>query len=250
MTERPPAPILIIGATSAIAVATARQLAARGHPLILAARNQAALREMAAELKERFGVEPICHGFDALDFDSHPKFVEAAWTESLEGAIVCHGVLPNQKQAEQDFAVVRRTFEVNLLSVISLVEPLAARMEQRQRGWIAVVSSVAGDRGRQSNYIYGASKAGLSAYLEGVRNRLHSSGVQVLTVKPGFVYSPMTAAKLDPRSPLVATPEKVARDMIRAIDRRRNVIYTPWYWRLILLVFKVLPEPIFKRLKF
>jgi short-subunit dehydrogenase len=139
---------------------------------------------------------------------------------------------------------------VNLTSVASLAEAFANDLAQSpERGWIAVISSVAGDRGRQSNYAYGASKAGLSAYLEGLRNRMFRLGVHVLTVKPGLVDTPMIAERIERHSRLVASPEHVARAIDRGIRHRRNVIYTPWYWRIVMAVVRALPEPIFKRLR-
>jgi short-subunit dehydrogenase len=126
---------------------------------------------------------------------------------------------------------------------------VANYLEERGRGYIAAVSSVAGDRGRQSNYTYGASKAGLSAYLQGLRNRLHPAGVHVLTVKPGFVDTPMTHGLVNPDSPLVASPEQVAADVDLAIRKRKDVIYTRWFWRAVMLVIGSIPERVFKRLK-
>ena len=132
---------------------------------------------------------------------------------------------------------------------MALLAPLANYLESRRRGYLAAISSVAGDRGRQSNYTYGAAKAGLTAYLQGLRNRLYRSGVHVLTIKPGFVDTRMTQGRVNPNSPLVASAARVARDIDRAIRRRRNVIYTPWFWRPIMLAVRALPEFLFKRLK-
>ena len=136
--------------------------------------------------------------------------------------------------------------QTNALSVISLLTLLANHFEQQRHGCIAVISSVAGDRGRQSNYVYGTAKGALSIFLQGLRNRLHKSGVQVLTVKPGFVDTPMTASL--PKGPLWATPEKVAEDIDKAIENKRNVLYTPSFWFLIMAIIKSVPESIFKRL--
>src|SRR6516164_9862855 len=127
--------------------------------------------------------------------------------------------------------VLRQSLDVNFLSAAELLEIAAAYFEPRRSGFIAAISSVAGDRGRQSNYTYGAAKAGLTAYLQGLRNRLWRAGVHVLTVNPGFVDTPMTRGRINPNSLLVATPERVARDIDRALRRRRDVLYTPWFWR-------------------
>src|SRR5262249_40856636 len=145
--------------------------------------------------------------------------------------------------------VLRQSLEINFVSAAALLEITAAYFEQRKTGYIAVISSVAGDRGRQSNYIYGAAKAGLTAYLQGLRNRLYHAGVHVLTIKPRFVATRMPFGKVNPNSPLVATPQRVAKDITRAIRHRRNVIYTPWIWRVILTIVCAIPEAIFKRMK-
>jgi short-subunit dehydrogenase len=155
----------------------------------------------------------------------------------------------DQAEAQADVQRIRRTYDVNLTSAASVLEPIAAHMAERGTGWIAAVSSVAGDRGRQSNYLYGSAKAGLTAYLQGLRNRVHHHGVDVLTIKPGFVDTPMTHGLLDPDSPLVASPDRVAKDIDRAIRRRRSKVYTPWFWRGIMAIIRNIPEAIFKRLK-
>src|SRR5262249_27705972 len=151
----------------------------------------------------------------------------------------------NQAEAQSDTKILRQSLDVNFVSAAALLEVAAAYFEARKTGFIAAISSVAGDRGRQSNYIYGCAKAGVSAYLQGLRNRLHPAGVSVLTIKPGFVATKMTFGKVNPNSPMVASPERVANDIARAIRRRRNVIYTPWMWRWILAIVRSIPEPIF-----
>jgi short-subunit dehydrogenase len=167
----------------------------------------------------------------------------------LDGVILCHGYMVDQARAQADFSEAQRTIDVNLTSAISLLERLAVYFGQRGAGVIAGISSVAGDRGRQSNYIYGAAKAGFSTYLQGLRNRLFSVGVHVLTVKPGFFATAMTDGLVNPNSPLLATPDQVARDVDRALRRRQNVVYTRWFWRPIMFVIRSIPEPVFKRLK-
>ncbi len=243
---------LILGATSGIARALCQTLAARGCGLILAGRDSAALDRLAADLKTRYQTSAACVHFDALDFDAHPAFVERCTTalgEGLDGVVLCYGYMVDQSKTQSDFAEARRTLDVNLTSAVSVLEPLAAYFRGRGRGVIAGISSVAGDRGRQSNYTYGASKAGLSAYLQGLRNRLFHDGVHVLTIKPGFVATAMTDGLVNPNSPLLASPEQAARDIDRALRRRQNVLYTRWFWRPIMLIIRSIPEPIFKRLK-
>jgi len=219
---------------------------------LLAGRDGDELEKTAADLRLRHNVEVAIETFEALDFDSHPALIARCFTQCggrLDGVIVCYGYLPSQQWAEQDFAEARRTVDVNFTSVVSLLNCAANALEQQGSGFIAAISSVAGDRGRQSNYIYGAAKAGLSVYLQGLRNRLARRGVHVLTIKPGFVDTPMTQGLISPQSPLLAKPDRVARDIDRALRRGRNTLYTPWFWRPIMTVIALIPEPLFKRLR-
>lgn len=244
--------VIVLGATGGIAQALCRVLAGRGCRLLLAGRDAAALDTLAADLRVRYGGDHPVEVFDALDFDQHAAFWQRC-VERLQGrietVILCYGSLAAQQVTQTDLGELRRLIDVNFTSAASLLTLAAATLEQRRGGCLAAISSVAGDRGRQSNYSYGAAKAGLTAFLQGLRNRLHPAGVAVVTVKPGFVDTPMTAGLVDPRGPLVAAPERVARDIDRAIRRRRAVVYTPWFWRPIMLVIRALPEGIFKRLR-
>lgn len=243
--------VIIVGATSGIAQALCRVLAARGCRLLLAGRDVEQMQKMAADLQIRSRAEVMIEPFEALDFAEHRAFFQRCvdrFDGDLTGLVVCHGDLVPQLSAQADFSLARRTLDVNLTSVASVLEAAASYFDERKAGYLAAISSVAGDRGRQSNYIYGAAKAGLSAYLQGLRNRLFARGVHVLSIKPGFVDTPMTRGILKP-SRLVASPERVARDIDRAIRRRRDVLYTPWFWRPIMFVIRTLPEPLFKRLK-
>jgi decaprenylphospho-beta-D-erythro-pentofuranosid-2-ulose 2-reductase len=162
--------------------------------------------------------------------------------------LIAHGTLSDQCACESSVEGLRREFDVNAVAAMSLLTLLANRFEQRKAGTLAVISSVAGDRGRQSNYVYGAAKAALSTFLGGLRQRLAKSNVDVLTIKPGFVDTPMTAAIAN-KGALWATPERVAAGIVRAIDRRRSVVYLPGFWRGIMLVIRTIPEPLFKKLK-
>jgi short-subunit dehydrogenase len=161
--------------------------------------------------------------------------------------VLCFGYLADQQQAQKDFALARRTLDVNLTAAVSILELAADYFEERRRGFICALSSVAGDRGRQSNYIYCAAKAGLTVYLQGLRQRLARAGVQVTTVKPGFVDTRMTFGKAGLF--LVATPEQAARGIVRAIRKKRDCAYVPGFWRWIMLVVRAIPECIFKRLR-
>jgi len=244
--------VLVVGATSGIARALVDRLAARGCKLILAARDVDEVTRIRSDLRIRYGVDACVEAFDAADLDELGHFVGRCLKhapDGLDGLVIAHGYMCEQEEAEDDPALARRMLSVNLESAAAILLHVAEHMTASRRGWIAGISSVAGDRGRGSNAIYGASKAGFTALLSGMRARLRPHGVHVLTIKPGFVATPMTAGTLDPDSPMVAAPEKVAGDIDRAIRARRAVLYTPWFWRWIMLVIRVIPEPIFSRLK-
>lgn len=240
--------ILIIGATSAIAEAVAKRFASKGHSLYLLARNQERRQMLAADLKVR-GAEKVFQGeFNANDFGSHAELLKHVMTEmgGLDTVLIAHGTLGDQKACEADFQKTLAELNTNAISVISLLTHLANHFEQQRHGSIAVIGSVAGDRGRQSNYVYGTAKGALWIFLQGLRNRLHKSGVQVLSIKPGFVDTPMTAQFS--KGALWSTPEKVAQDIEQALANRKDVLYTPGFWRLIMAVICSIPERIFKKL--
>jgi decaprenylphospho-beta-D-erythro-pentofuranosid-2-ulose 2-reductase len=242
--------ILIIGATSAIAEAAARIFATRGDALFLIARNAEHLRAVVADLNIRGAARADSAMLDVTDFAAHDALIEKAERDlgGIDIALIAHGTLSDQAQCEQSVDVMRREFDVNALSTLALLTALANRMEARRGGTLAVISSVAGDRGRQSNYVYGAAKAAVSTFLGGLRQRLAKSGVTVLTIKPGFVDTPMTAGIAN-KGALWAQPDRVAAGIVQAIDRGRNIVYLPWFWRWIMLVIRHIPEPLFKRLK-
>lgn len=249
---------LIVGATSGIAKAIARLLAAAGGDedrrvgLILASRETEELDRLAADLRTRFGCATAVRRFDAGDLDAIPAFFTectAALPGGLHELVLCHGWLPDAERAKHDPATMRRLVDINYTSAVILLELSAEHFEKQKDGAITAISSVAGDRGRQSNYPYGASKAGLTAYLQGLRNRLFHTGIPVLTVKPGFVDTGMTWGLIKPNSPLNAQPEKVAGAIVGAMRRRKDVIYAPWFWWGIMTVFTSVPERVFKRLK-
>lgn len=244
--------ILVVGAYGGIAQAYCRLRAAAGDSLILAGRNADELARLAADLKVRGAPTCEVEPFDAGD----PAAPEALFarlaarpTGLPDGVLIAHGLLPDEARARTDAAYAKLSMDVNFTSCVALLVPLANAFEARKSGWLAVIGSVAGDRGRQSNYTYGAAKAGLATYLQGLRNRLQPAGVPVLTIKPGFVDTPMTVGKINPKSPLVASPEKVAGDIDRAIRRRADVLYTPWFWWGILSIVNSIPEFVFKRMK-
>jgi decaprenylphospho-beta-D-erythro-pentofuranosid-2-ulose 2-reductase len=241
--------IFIFGATSAIAEATARRFAVAGSSFFLVARDRNKLEALADDLRVRGAADVATAVADALDFDHHQALVNAAF-EALSGldtALIAHGTLPDQKSCEQSFETVRRAFEINALGVMSLLTHVANRFEAQGFGTIAVLGSVAGDRGRQSNYVYGAAKGAVSVFMQGLRNRLHRRGVHVLTIKPGWVDTPMTAAFR--KGILWACPQKIAAGIYNAIENSKNVVYLPWFWSPIMRVIRTLPESIFNRLR-
>ena len=242
--------VIVVGATSDIARATAMELACQ-YNLILAGRDMTELDAIAQDIVIRYECDVSTLMFEALHSNEHATFISECFekTEKISGAVICHGFLPVQIQAERDWDLARKTLDINFTSYVSVLEPLMQRLEDQQDGFLAIISSVAGDRGRQSNYLYGAAKGGLTVYLQGLRNRGQHSGVHVMTVKPGFVATAMTVGIVDPKSPLVATPKQVARDIVRGIKKRKDVIYSRWFWRYIMLIIRSVPERIFKRLR-
>jgi len=241
--------ILIMGASSAIAERTAREFAARGDSLFLVARNAQQLQALADDLMVRGALMVHTCVLDAREMDRYAAMLDAA-TEQMGGidaALIAHGTLSDQAACQNSIELLLQEFTTNALSVMALCTQLANRFEAQRHGVIAVVSSVAGDRGRRSNYVYGAAKAAVSAFTSGLRQRLHLKGVSVVTIKPGFVSTPMTAALK--KGILWAAPETVASAIVRAMDRGASIIYTPWFWRPIMWLVRAVPETIFRRLK-
>jgi decaprenylphospho-beta-D-erythro-pentofuranosid-2-ulose 2-reductase len=241
--------IAIIGATSAIATACARLWAMEQAEFFLVARNQEKLKQTRADLLARGAGDTHTYVLDLVKLEQYTAMLDTC-TQTLgqiDLVLIAHGTLPEQSLCEQDANVALQEFTNNALSVIALLTSLANYMEQQRSGIIAVISSVAGDRGRASNYLYGSAKAAVSAFCEGLRVRMFKVGVHVLTIKPGFVATPMTRGLPLPGA-LVATPERVAKDIAQAIASKQNVLYTPWFWQPIMLVIRLLPQAIFKRL--
>lgn len=239
-------PVLILGAHAAIGRALAHVFARAGHPLLLAARQPERLEADRQDLSLRYQVPVSTWAFDALDIDSHAAFY--AGLAPRPAIVICvFGLMHPQAEAEGDWALAAEMLAVNFTGAASILHHVAQDLAARQAGGIIGISSVAGDRGRASNYYYGSAKAGFSALLSGLRNRLYKQGVHVLTVKPGFVRTPMTEG-LDLPGLLTAEPGQVARAVYRAWRRRRAVCYTRWMWRPIMRIIRSIPEPVFKRL--
>jgi len=241
--------ILIVGALSAIAQKSARLWAAEKACFFLAGRDAEALRILAEDLQARGAGKAGAMTLDLADSARHPELLKAAkeYLGEIDLMLVAHGTLPDQKACERDPALAEKELRTNFLSTVSLLTYAAQGFEARGKGTLAVISSVAGDRGRMSNYVYGAAKGGLNIFLGGLRNRLYHAGVRVLTIKPGFVDTPMTAHLK--KNPLFASPEKVARDIVRAVDAGKDTIYTPWFWRYVMLAIRCCPEALFKKLR-
>ncbi len=241
--------IIIFGATSAIALATARLYAEQGAELCLIARNHEKLIDTEADLLARGAKKIHLIEFALAKSEDHIelfKNINQGFGD-FDIALVAYGSLGKQKSLEMDFSQAQQELDVNFISVVSILTSLANYFSQRKQGTIAVISSVAGDRGRQSNYIYGAAKGALTLLLQGLRNRLYADGVQVLTIKPGFIDTPMTADVK--KNFLFVKPEVIALDIKKAIETKKDVIYVPWFWRYIMMIIKIIPETIFKRLK-
>jgi len=240
--------LMILGATSAIAHAAARNFAADGAQLYLVARNRAKLDAIAADLTAYGAASVHCATEDLTDTARHAPLIDEAMTAlgGLDAVLLCYGTLPDQSAVEADYETALREFEVNYLSKMSFLTVAANYFERQRRGVIGVVSSVAGDRGRASNYVYGSAMAATTAFVSGLRNRLAKAGVDVVTIKPGLVDTPMTADM--PKGLIWAQPDQVGADIHRAMRAGRGVVYTPWFWRYIMTIIRLIPEPIFKRL--
>lgn len=241
--------ILVIGATSSIAQATSKIWATEGAELFLVGRNAEQLDVISKDMKIRGASKALIYPMDANDFDLHLPMLNAAFEslQNIDVVLIAHGTLSDQKKCEQLVGLTINEIKTNGLSVIALLTQLAIRLESQGSGTIAVLSSVAGDRGRQSNYVYGSAKSMVSTFLSGLRQRLNKSGVNILTVKPGFVDTPMTASIK--KGVAWVTPDRVAQDIHKAILRKKSVLYTPQFWLYIMLVVNHIPEMIFKKLK-
>jgi len=240
--------VLIIGATSAIATAFARQCAANNDRLFLVARNTERLAMLVDDLQVRGAAAVASEVLDVTCLEQHTAVLTAAtgFLRVLDVALIAHGSLPDQQACEAEPSALQQALQVNANATMNLLALLANRLQSQHCGTLLVISSVAGDRGRASNYVYGAAKAAVSAFASGLRNRLYRENVRVITVKPGFVDTPMTASFS--KGLLWAQPDAIARGMQRAIDKQHDVVYLPAFWRPIMWLIRLIPEGIFKRL--
>ena len=241
------ATVLILGAISDIAQAVARRFAQASYDLQLAARDPARLEVLASDLRVRHQVTVQTVAFDATQFDAHAEFYHQL-VPPPEVVITVFGYLGDQAKGEKDWAEAHAILDTNYTGTVSILNVVAEDFVRKGGGTIVGISSVAGDRGRGSNYLYGSAKAGFSAYLSGLRNRMYPHGVSVITVKPGFVDTSMTE-DLDLPPLLTAKPSAVADDIFRAVKSKKDVVYSRWFWRPIMTVITLLPEKVFKRLK-
>lgn len=240
-------PVLILGARSDIAKAVAHKFAALGHPIQLAARNVETLEADKIDLELRYNVAVTLHAFDALAMETHEAFI-AALPQLPRVAVCAVGLMGDQDESEHDMGAASRVMRSNFEGPATILALLASRFEERGSGTLVGISSVAGERGRATNYVYGSAKAGFTAFLSGLRNRLAKCGVHVVTVLPGFIATQMTEG-MDLPARLTAQPAEVADAIARAVARKKNIIYVRPVWRLIMLIIRNIPERIFKGLK-
>tara|TARA_B100000795_G_C22793933_1_gene438387 strand:+ start:471 stop:1202 length:732 start_codon:yes stop_codon:yes gene_type:complete len=236
--------ILIVGAKSDIAKATAREYVKHGYDLYLACRNSSELESFANDIAIRMGRIVKLVELDILDLKSHQVFYDNLEDKPL-GVISAIGYLGDQEIAQVDFMEAQKIMDTNYTGIVSLLNIIANDFENRCSGFIVGISSVAGERGRRSNYIYGSAKAAFTAYLSGLRSRLYKSKVHVMTVNPGFVATKMTK-DIDLPKKLTAQPKEVAKDIYNAQQKGKNVLYSKWVWRWIMVLIKLIPEWKFK----
>ena len=238
---------LVIGATSDIGRTIARRLAKDGCSMQLAARDPVQLEREAQDLRVHTDATVTLHLIDVMNADNGLSLLDEL-DPTPDIAVCAIGLLGDHNESVCDPAVAGQVMQVNYTGPALLMGALAERFEARGSGVLVGISSVAGDRGRATNYVYGAAKAGFTAFLSGLRNRLTASGVHVITVKPGFVRTCMTDG-IDLPAWLTAAPEEVADAVAKAIHRRRDVVYVRRIWRLVMLIIRIMPESIFKRMK-
>lgn len=239
--------VLILGAASDMAVAIAKKFASQGYQVQLAGRNVSRLQPLVSDLTVRYNQSTTLHEFDALDFNSHQNFFNQL--QPVPDVTICvFGYLGENEKARSSWIESEKIIHTNYTGAVSILNVVSNAYAERKSGTIVGISSVAGERGRQSNYIYGSAKAGFTAYLSGLRNRMFKEGVHVVSVEPGFVYTQMTAdLELPPL--LTAKPEDVGESVFKAVKNKSNVIYVKWFWRWIMFVIRSIPESIFKKLK-
>jgi short-subunit dehydrogenase len=239
--------VLILGGTSDMAIAIAKKFASASYQVQLAARKIDQLKPLQSDLKVRYNADCTLHPFDALNYASHESFWQSL-TPKPDVTICVFGYLGDAMKAREDWSEANLILQSNYTGAVSILDKVANEYAKSKKGTIVGISSVAGERGRQSNYHYGSAKAGFTAYLSGLRNRLFHEGVHVVTVQPGFTYTRMTENLKLPK-PLTGHPAEVANAVYAAVQKKKNVIYVKWMWRWIMLIIRCIPEGIFKKMK-
>jgi decaprenylphospho-beta-D-erythro-pentofuranosid-2-ulose 2-reductase len=243
--------IVILGATSGIALEVQRELARRGCELLLVGRSPQRLADIQSDLLIRGAHNVMTFSADMASVQQHAaifNFVSQNF-DDFDTVLLAYGSMQTQKDSENSVDVLLEELQINFVSASAILTLFAADLERRRTGCVAAITSVAGDRGRRSNYVYGSAKGALSLFLQGLRSRLHPAGVRVITIKPGPVQTSMTDHL--PNSARFATPERVAVDIVRALDRRApDILYTPGIWRYVMMAVRQIPESVFKRLSF
>jgi short-subunit dehydrogenase len=239
--------ILILGENSDVGRSLAKDFAKLGSNLILTSRELGKLDSFCSDLEIRNDISCSSVFFDVLDFNAPESFYQNLKT-TPDVVISCIGYLDNNKNSELNFEEALKSIQTNFTGLVRILNIVSNDFETRKSGVIVGISSVAGDRGRASNYIYGSSKAAFTTYLSGLRGRLSSSGVLVITVKPGYIKTKMTSHLKLPKI-LTNSPDKVSKDIIKAIRKKKNVIYTKWLWRWIMLIVKAIPSSVFRKIQ-
>jgi decaprenylphospho-beta-D-erythro-pentofuranosid-2-ulose 2-reductase len=239
--------VLILGATSDIGYAIARRFAKDKYDIQLAARNLEQLAPMQSDLQIRYEVNCSIHSFDALRFETHQAFYDQLPSKP-EVVIYVIGYMNENEKVIKEWNESLKTIQTNYTAAVSILNLVACDFRSRKKGVIVGISSVAGNRGRQSNYIYGSAKAAFTAYLSGLRNDLYHHGVHVMTVLPGFVNTKMTEHLKLPGI-LTAQPDEVGNAVYKGVKRKKNVIYVKWFWKWIMLIITSIPESFFKKRK-
>lgn len=240
--------IIIFGATSAIAMETAKIWAGRGDELCLIARSAEKMEALSKDLLTRGASRVVSMQSDLSEIAGHTQLLRSIQSQfgDYDVALFAYGTLGSQTKCEESYEETFKELNTNFLSVVSLLTSIANSFQKSGSGTIAVITSVAGDRGRKSNYVYGTAKGALSKFLQGLRNRFGKTGVHIVDIKPGFTDTPMTAEF--PKGPLFVSPKVVGEGIVKAIDGKKNTVYLPWFWEIIMLIIKHIPEFIFKKL--
>ncbi len=244
-----PEKMLVFGAGSAIAYETLKLFASDGTSFFLCDRDEEELKRLSDDLTVRGAKDTDYSVFDALDDASIKSAIEKCLLRfpDIDTLFIAYGTLPDQKLCEADVEEMRKAFQINFTSAAEILTIMSDHFIKQKSGTIAVISSVAGDRGRESNYVYGSVKGALTAFTSGMRQRLSKSGVHVLTIKPGMVDTPMTVDFK--KGLLFTTPDVIAKGIYNAVQKGKDIVYLPGFWRIIMFIIRNIPEKVFKKVK-